>query len=419
MAEENKSGLAEAASAVDKGVKTAKAIKGAIMVAKGAAAGGLVGAAAGLLASSKNLLIIILLIICAPIIVIAMLPMMIFNLAGFDISGSAAETPNMTMNDTAAIIENIETVGSSLNLIMLESLNDILNEIDKDFEVSSGDRKEIINPYEGSNIIDANLIISQYCAANEKNISKINLTDLEKTIRENKKELFSYTKETKDETYTKTDPKTKKETEFTETVVYYTIVYNGDTHFADAVFFLSDEQKALAADYHSNLYLFLNDNLITTANTTHSLLAQISLDNPYSGNMEIFGSPFAADWQPAVTSEFGPRTDPITGKINAGHTGIDIAVAFGTEIKAVMSGRVIYVRYPTTGYGYHLAIDHGNKIITLYAHCSKILVTEGDIVSQGDIIALVGSTGRSTGNHLHLEVIADGIPQEPRNYLPK
>ena len=433
MAEENKNGLQEAAEksanaahTISGAVKTGKAIAAA---SKGAAVGGPYGAAAGVLWGSRKhlgkIIIVMVALLLLPVLFVLMLPSMIFSTIGGFFSGlfgggdAGTELPVMIMNDTAAIIENIETVGSSLNVILLESLDDLFAEIDKDFEDSPGERKEIINPYENSNIIDANLIISQYCAANEKDFEKITLADLEKTIRDNIGELFSYTKQTKTETSTKTDPETDEETEITETVVYYTIAYNGGTHFADAVFLLSDEQKALAADYHSNLYLFLNDNLITTANTTHGLLAQMSLDNPYSGDTESFGSPFAAGWLSAVTSEFGLRTDPITGQINSGHTGIDIAFAFGTEIKAVMSGKVIYVRYPTTGYGYHLAINHGNGVVTLYAHCSKILVNDGDIVSQGDVIALVGSTGRSTGNHLHFEVIADGIPQDPRGYLPK
>ena len=142
---------------------------------------------------------------------------------------------------------------------------------------------------------------------------------MEQTIRNHKSALFSYVRRTETETYSATDPETGEETEYTETVVYYTVVYNGNSHFADAVFFLTDEQKALAADYHGNLLLFLDDNLIVTANNTHAMLAQLSFDNPYSGNAESFGSPFAADWRTAVTSEFGFRTDPVTGQINAGH----------------------------------------------------------------------------------------------------
>jgi len=69
-------------------------------------------------------------------------------------------------------------------------------------------------------------------------------------------------------------------------------------------------------------------------------------------------------------------------------------------------------------YGYHVMIDHGGGFTTLYAHCSKILVYEGQEVGAGDVIAQVGSTGRSTGNHLHFEVIIQGEKQNPRSYLP-
>ena len=77
-----------------------------------------------------------------------------------------------------------------------------------------------------------------------------------------------------------------------------------------------------------------------------------------------------------------------------------------------------HVRYSTTGYGYHVMIDHGGGFVTLYAHCSKLLVAEGQQVQAGDIIAEVGSTGRSTGNHLHFEVRINGEKQNPRSYLP-
>ncbi|MCI8654122.1 MAG: M23 family metallopeptidase, partial [Angelakisella sp.] len=84
---------------------------------------------------------------------------------------------------------------------------------------------------------------------------------------------------------------------------------------------------------------------------------------------------------------------------------------------AVKDGRVLFVRYKQTGYGNHVAIDHGGGLVTLYAHCSEILVTEGQTVTAGETIAKSGSTGRSTGPHLHLEVIQGGVPQDPRNYL--
>jgi murein DD-endopeptidase MepM/ murein hydrolase activator NlpD len=118
-----------------------------------------------------------------------------------------------------------------------------------------------------------------------------------------------------------------------------------------------------------------------------------------------------------VTSEFGYRTDPFTGR-HKGHSGIDLAAPQGTPIRAALDGTVLFARYKTTGYGYHLAIDHGGGFVTFYAHCSKILVTEGQAVKAGDIIAEVGSTGRSTGPHLHFEVRINGEIQNPRSYLP-
>ena len=94
-----------------------------------------------------------------------------------------------------------------------------------------------------------------------------------------------------------------------------------------------------------------------------------------------------------------------------------MGVPLGTPVRAVKDGRVLFVRYKQTGYGYHLAIAHGGGLVPLYAHCSEILVTEGQEVKAGDVIAKSGSTGRSTGPHLHLEVIQGGVPQNPRNYL--
>ena len=129
-----------------------------------------------------------------------------------------------------------------------------------------------------------------------------------------------------------------------------------------------------------------------------------------------FVSPLDGGWRDKVTSEFGYRQNP-TGAGSEGHTGLDMAVPLGTDIRAVKDGRVLFVRYKQTGYGYHVAIDHGGGLVTMYAHCSDILVTEGQAVAAGEVIARSGSTGRSTGPHLHLEVIQDGVPQNPRQYL--
>lgn len=99
------------------------------------------------------------------------------------------------------------------------------------------------------------------------------------------------------------------------------------------------------------------------------------------------------------------------------HGGIDFAAPFGTSIVAADSGTVIATNYWNYSFGYHVMISHGNGITTLYGHTSQILVQPGQNVSKGQVIARVGSTGNSTGNHLHFEVRINGERQNPWNYL--
>lgn len=102
---------------------------------------------------------------------------------------------------------------------------------------------------------------------------------------------------------------------------------------------------------------------------------------------------------------------------NHTHKGLDIAASNGTSISAVADGTVDYARFNSGGYGYLVIISHGNGVQTYYAHCSKLFVSEGDTVSAGDVIAAVGSTGHSTGNHLHFEVRIDGQQVNPQRYV--
>jgi murein DD-endopeptidase MepM/ murein hydrolase activator NlpD len=114
-------------------------------------------------------------------------------------------------------------------------------------------------------------------------------------------------------------------------------------------------------------------------------------------------------------SRFGVRIDPFTGR-SAMHEGIDFNAPAGTPIVAAAGGLVVAAG-PHNSYGNHVDIDHGKGMTTRYAHASKLLVKEGDVVKQGQKIAEVGSTGRSTGPHLHFEVRQDDVAQDPRNYL--
>lgn len=116
-----------------------------------------------------------------------------------------------------------------------------------------------------------------------------------------------------------------------------------------------------------------------------------------------------------ITSEFGYRTDPINGTTSY-HSGIDIAAPMGSDIHAVADGEVAWSYYSTTA-GNWIGIDHGNDIYSVYMHCSVSNVSAGDKVSQGDVIGLVGSTGRSTGPHLHLSIRANGEYVNPHDYV--
>ena len=116
-----------------------------------------------------------------------------------------------------------------------------------------------------------------------------------------------------------------------------------------------------------------------------------------------------------ITSPFGWRYLSLLGGRNY-HTGVDIGAAGGTNILAANSGTVIKAGW-NNSYGYMVMVDHGGGIVTLYAHSSKLLVKTGDVVARGQAIALIGSTGMSTGNHLHFEVRVNGKYQNPLNYI--
>jgi murein DD-endopeptidase MepM/ murein hydrolase activator NlpD len=114
-------------------------------------------------------------------------------------------------------------------------------------------------------------------------------------------------------------------------------------------------------------------------------------------------------------SSFGWRIDPFTGR-SALHTGVDFQAEPGTPILAAAGGVVVTSEYHPA-YGNMVEVDHGNDLITRYAHASRSWVAKGDLVKRGQRIAEVGTTGRSTGPHLHFEVMVQGVPQDPQKFL--
>lgn len=126
------------------------------------------------------------------------------------------------------------------------------------------------------------------------------------------------------------------------------------------------------------------------------------------------GRPVLQGW---ISSYFGQRTDPFTGR-NVYHRGIDFAGPAGSQVVAVAAGVVTYAK-ERFGYGRTVEINHGNGLVTRYAHNQKLLVAVGDTIQKGQTVALIGSTGRSTGPHLHFEVLKRGRAIDPMTFVRK
>lgn len=131
--------------------------------------------------------------------------------------------------------------------------------------------------------------------------------------------------------------------------------------------------------------------------------------------MQSMSVPNSRPVEGPIGSGFGFRSDPFSGRA-ALHTGLDFPADMGTPINAAAGG-VVLVSEMHPQYGNIVQVDHGRGLVTRYAHASKILVNAGDIVKRGQRIALVGTSGRSTGPHLHFEVLLDGVPQNPAKFL--
>ena len=155
--------------------------------------------------------------------------------------------------------------------------------------------------------------------------------------------------------------------------------------------------------------------LLETSREIEQMIRRIQSGNRNSGPVNSTG---AMIWPASgpITSPFGWRTHPIFGTTRY-HSGVDIGADYGDAVAAADSGVVVFAGW-YGGYGKAVIIDHGGGISTLYGHNSELLVSEGQRVRKGEIISRVGSTGYSTGPHLHFEVRQDGSPVDPMGYLP-
>lgn len=134
-----------------------------------------------------------------------------------------------------------------------------------------------------------------------------------------------------------------------------------------------------------------------------------------SGSVTAAESKPAWPLKPVISSRFGLRKDPFTSETRL-HSGVDIKAEKGTSVKAAMSGKVV-MSCKMPDYGNVVAVDHGQGIVTVYAHNEKNMVKAGDQVEKGDVIGRVGSTGRSTGPHLHFEVRKNGVKIDPMEFM--
>lgn len=162
----------------------------------------------------------------------------------------------------------------------------------------------------------------------------------------------------------------------------------------------TDEDTSVAELYEEKVvvktYATASASNYSSVKSTAYVDLGFSLINPVSG---------------VITSRYGSTST------RKNHGGLDIGAPKGTSIVAAATGIVTFAGNANDGYGYYVIISHSNNVQTLYAHCSELLVSKGDTVTQGELIARVGSTGNSTGNHLHLEVRKNGVTYDPQNYV--
>ena len=250
-----------AESTVHAAAKTGKAVAN---IAKGAATGGVHGAALATANNSKKWIIALVALAMLPVLIIAMLPSIIFG----SFSGDGTNSTNAITDDTV-LAQNMMDLNTGISTVLSEGLVDVLSRIDTDFAASGCDSMEVNNPYGSDVVFNANYFISMYCASKDQDISSISLADMESILRANEDELYSFTYS--DETrYVdgEIDPQTNQPEQVAVCVRVYEVQYNGEAHFQDHVFALSDDQKLLASNYAQNLSILLGDGMYQVLSMT-------------------------------------------------------------------------------------------------------------------------------------------------------
>lgn len=409
MPEREKSGLEQAASAahtVHGAVKTGKAIASA---AKGAAVGGPYGAAAGLALAAgkhgKKLLVAAVVILLLPVLFVLMLPGLIFG--GLTSSGAPGQP---VLNDGDAITAQMDSIAAAIDEILAEGVEDAKARAAQDFATTGGDNYEVVQPFTVSS--NTNSFIGQYCAAKEESWSDISLDDMKRILRTGKSSLYSFTRASETRTVEADDPDTPDVVETKQETWYvYTLVYNGEAYFADQVFRLTDDQKALAGDYAQNLSLFLSDGSIQHTEYTGGTIASLGDVRFTDGVTEVVY--FNQLDQRYANQPFG--TDNIGG-YGCGPTSMAIVVSSLTD-EIVDPIAMAKWAYENGGWckgqgSYHSLIPNAAKAWGLNVEGCKASEPQRilDVLSQGKLVVAIMGKGHftTTGHFIFLRGVQDG-----------
>lgn len=422
----------QAAQAVRGAVKAGKAIAAA---AKGAAAGGVWGAIGAFAWENRKFLTKVLIaataVLMIPIIILCMLPSVIFG--GFGDTYSPADPDTPILNSSIAVDSNLTQISTTVSTVLSERMTEVLQAIEDDYATCTADGKEIINPHESAPNFNANLFVGQYCAAKNADYTTVSVADMESMLRQGKDKLYSYTKKEEQrsvETITETvtvDASTGEET-VTQTVtvttenwIVYTVVYNGESYFADEVFHLTAEQKELADDYAYNLSLFLGDSMFQGLPDGYTSITSLGNVRFTDGQTEVVY--FNQLDERYANMPYG--TDDIGG-YGCGPTAMSIVVSSLTSetVDPIAMARWSYENgyWCSKSGSYHVLIPAAAKEWGLNVEgCSA---SEGqkivDALSNGKLVVAIMLKGHftSSGHFIVLRGVKDGkiLVADPASY---
>ena len=191
----------------------------------------------------------------------------------------------------------------------------------------------------------------------------------------------------------------------------------GEFDFSQAPALGGPESVEMGAAYSAPEFLKVMDKLaedIESRGDQLSILETLLVDRKIQSDVFLAGRPVEKGW---MSSRFGRRTDPINGRL-AWHNGVDFAGKDGSDVITVAAGVVVYAG-PRSGFGKMVEINHGSGFTSRYGHHKELFVKVGDIVNKGQIVGKMGSSGRSTGPHVHFEVFKNGRVVDPYSYIQR